>query len=535
LKISKDIILRFAGWKRWKGGRRMKITVYDGAETIGGNKIYVEESGRGVFLDFGMNFAKYNQYFAEFLSERSTRGIHDLIHLNLIPRLNIYRKDLTPSDLDISAYPELDVRAVLLSHAHVDHCGNIALLDERIPIVTSPVSIAILKAMRDSGSSGIGSEIAYFTVREPAEDDRVLKSSSTKVPYRGRDFVCTGEVSDSLLSFLCYRPGQESKQARKLEPGEVCQADEYSLPFDIKVCEVDHSIYGASAYIIYGDTAVAYTGDIRVHGKHAEKSREFVKEAKNASVLIIEGTRASRGEDVNESEEIVFQKCLKAVEESDGLVIADFSPRNFERLDTFKEIAEKTGRQLVVTAKDAYMLHAMECVDGVCRMDDVGIYRELKEKKGKWEELVVEEKWGDAYVDPFEIRKNPDGYILCFSFYELKHLLDIKPNGGAYIYSSSEAFSEEQEFDFLRLYNWLNEFGFRVYGFEMVLDEGKLKPQFIRGYHASGHASKSDLRWMIEKIDPDVVIPVHTENPDWFVENFENVETLKEGERFEVK
>jgi len=31
------------------------ITVYDGANTIGGNKIYVEDKGRGLFLDFCMN------------------------------------------------------------------------------------------------------------------------------------------------------------------------------------------------------------------------------------------------------------------------------------------------------------------------------------------------------------------------------------------------------------------------------------------------------------------------------------------------
>ena len=34
------------------------ITAYDVAEYIGGNKIFVEEGGRGVFLDFGKNFAK---------------------------------------------------------------------------------------------------------------------------------------------------------------------------------------------------------------------------------------------------------------------------------------------------------------------------------------------------------------------------------------------------------------------------------------------------------------------------------------------
>ena len=82
-----------------------------------------------------------------------------------------------------------------------------------------------------------------------------------------------------------------------------------------------------------------------------------------------------------------------------------------------------------------------------------------------------------------------------------------KPSNGTYIYSSSEAFTEEQEFDFLRLYNWLEYFNFRVYGFKMVFEGERPKPKFVRGYHASGHASKSDLMWVIEQIDPDVVIP----------------------------
>ena len=36
------------------------LTIYDGANTIGGNKIFVEEKGKGVFLDFGMNCIAYN-------------------------------------------------------------------------------------------------------------------------------------------------------------------------------------------------------------------------------------------------------------------------------------------------------------------------------------------------------------------------------------------------------------------------------------------------------------------------------------------
>jgi ribonuclease J len=31
----------------------VKITVFDGSSTIGGNKIYLEEGDEAVFLDFG--------------------------------------------------------------------------------------------------------------------------------------------------------------------------------------------------------------------------------------------------------------------------------------------------------------------------------------------------------------------------------------------------------------------------------------------------------------------------------------------------
>ena len=70
------------------------ITVHDGATSIGGKKIHVEEGGRGVFLDFGKNFAKSGAFFSEFLKERPGRGLNDAFFLDLVPKLNIYRKDL---------------------------------------------------------------------------------------------------------------------------------------------------------------------------------------------------------------------------------------------------------------------------------------------------------------------------------------------------------------------------------------------------------------------------------------------------------
>ncbi|NPV63608.1 MAG: MBL fold metallo-hydrolase [Methanotrichaceae archaeon] len=509
----------------------VSLTVYDGAHGIGGNKIYLEEGGKGVFLDFGKNFGKYGAFYEEFLKSRDTRGIHDLMYLDLLPKLNIYRSDLIPADLSISQYPTLNVAAVLLTHAHLDHCGNIGMLRKDIPVVASPESIVIMKGMQDAGISSLESDTAYFSPRQPS-DELGLYLSSAKMNYQGRDFCCIGEPCEALTNFLSCKPGQNGKNAKKLDPGKCCCFEDAALevPFEISAHPVDHSIFGAVAYILRGDTTVAYTGDFRLHGKKEQSTREFIRQAKEASVLITEGTRAGPSEGERTSEQSVEEACQEAVEESKGLVIADFSPRNFERLESFQEIARKTGRELVAMAKDLYMLHSLSCIGGSYSTEGLRIYQEIGDKsRRKWEQEVVQAEYGDRYVDHASIRKSPENYILCFSFFDMKHLLDIKPQGGTYIYSACEAFNEEMEIDFHRLWQWLQRFGIGSCGFSV--DE-KEELSFDGRYHASGHASGEDIAWAIEQIDPDWIVPVHTEAGAWFEERFENVVRIEEGKQY---
>ena len=178
-------------------------------------------------------------------------------------------------------------------------------------------------------------------------------------------------------------------------------------------------------------------------------------------------------------------------------------------------------------AKDVYMLHNLQCINGSCMTDGLRIYSEVMDKsKRKWEQEVVQTNYGDRYVNHEAIRDNPDNYILCFSFSDMKHLLDIKPNGGNYIYSSCEAFNEEMEIDFVRLWHWLKRFNINSCGFSV--DENGI-PCFEKCYHASGHVSGEDITWAIDQIYPDYIVPVHTEARDWFDRSFENVVLVDEG------
>jgi ribonuclease J len=50
-----------------------------------GNKIYLEENGKGVFLDFGKNFGKYGVFYEEFLKNRDTRCTFKLFKILFAP------------------------------------------------------------------------------------------------------------------------------------------------------------------------------------------------------------------------------------------------------------------------------------------------------------------------------------------------------------------------------------------------------------------------------------------------------------------
>ena len=68
--------------------------------------------------------------------------------------------------------------------------------------------------------------------------------------------------------------------------------------------------------------------------------------------------------------------------------------------------------------------------------------------------------------------------------------------------------------------------------FRIVEKDGEFKPNFMKGHYASGHASKKDISLAKETINPCIIIPVHTNNPSWFIDNFDKVVPVKEGYTF---
>jgi ribonuclease J len=499
--------------------KELRITVYGGAAgdgaagEIGGNKILLETGERTWFLDFGMGFGKAGYFFDEFLQPRSAVGLRDFLRLGLIPPLEgIYREDLTAHEPDLweryrthPSYRRVErLDGVLLSHAHQDHNGYIGFLQRETPLYTGLMTALIGKGMQDLGSG----EFSYVSPKE-VSDDGALKSV-TGVKQGRPHFICeTDEVItralEDLRSFFADHPGARTR----FEPAPTETADLEAS--GIRFFRVDHSIPGSGAFAI--DTPigwVGYTGDLRRHGHSKWRTEGFAQQLRELkpAVLIVEGTRLDDTPAIEEP--AVHEAARGVVKRETGLVIADFSARNIERLRTFRDIANELGRRLVVTMKDAYLLQHMHVIDAKIPAPDEEGLMILKTPRASsygWEKALLDTYSGHV-TDARAIRHRPGDFILCLSYWDIASLIDIEPDRGTYIYSASEAYDEEQKFDHLRLTHWLDHFGLTKVGGLPGAEQGP--------YHASGHIDGPGMQWLIETINPQKILPVHSQKLAWF-------------------
>ncbi|MEO0211239.1 MAG: exonuclease, partial [candidate division WOR-3 bacterium] len=240
-----------------------RLHILDGARTIGGTKMVLEEDRRGVILDFGLNYARFGLFFEEFLKPRAPRGLLDYILTGLLPPYrDLYRDDLFIDHPGLKDMPDLGIKieAALFSHPHFDHTGLAGFLRDDIPFYGSPGCALTLKASQDVHSE-TEREIGYTRPRYTEGWNAVKQKLAIWRPWR----VFADEVSDEFKEF--WRDFCVSKVKPEPTDAEPVGTDFRAGPFRIRSWPVDHSAPGAVAFGIETSAGwIVYTGDIRFHG-----------------------------------------------------------------------------------------------------------------------------------------------------------------------------------------------------------------------------------------------------------------------------
>jgi len=416
-------------------GSKTKITFHGGVGEIGGNKFLVEDLDTRIFLDFGMGFSERRKFYLEpWLSPRDERG---LLEFGMLPEIDgVYKFDNRPRTVD----------AIFLSHSHADHSAYVSFLKRDIPVYCGETTQIILKALNET---------------------------------RPKRF----ETDISNIQFRPFRTGQ------KIRVGSM----------EIEPYHVDHSVPGAYGFLVHtSEGSIAYTGDVRVHGRRCEMTEDFVQAARRSKplVLLSEGTNILGASVLGETE--VETKLDYVVSATEELVMADFSYSDIDRLNTFRNVAEKNGRLLAISMKQAHTLNELR-KDKKLRVPDVFndniiIYRKSKKRFYDWEEEILNR--GNV-KDASQVKSMQDKTILASSFSDMKELIDIRPRFGSnFILSTSEPYNEEQAIEFDKLTNWLDHFGLPLYHI-----------------HCSGHMMPNDMKKIAGTIAPRKIFPIHTEYP----------------------
>lgn len=438
-----------------------------------------------------MSFGRRGKYFEEFLNPRAANGIGDFLELNLIPNMKgIYREDLLKHQ---GLKPEKpDVQAVLLSHAHADHANYIAFLHEDIPIYCGKTCKYILEAVKEQTRREIENEVLDYKKRP------VFKST--------------------------YRDPPITRDFNTFRTGDKIKIDN----LEIEPCHVDHSVPGAYGFIIHtSEGSIVYTGDLRAHGAHKEMTEEFIKKSSREKpiAMITEGTRVDSGKTL-ESEDKVFDKSMKNLDENDKLSIVDFNFKDVDRFTTFYKIAKKLRRKLVISFKHACYLERYH-KDKKLKSPDSRDENILILKPKRMTGTYIDEDYTDFYIKKRlgysniiladEIRKKPMDYVVVLNFWYLNMLIDLKPKKGMYIHSLSEPFNEEMEISYERMVNWIMHYDMN----------------FIQS-HCSGHINGADLMNMIKTINPRELYPIHTEKPHLFKKLKTKTVMVKEAKEYKL-
>ena len=307
-------------------------------------------------------------------------------------------------------------------------------------------------------------------------------------------------------SYEIYKVSNEYMGKEYLKEPKIFKAEEEFFIGDIKITPYlcDHSAFDSYMFLLDCEgKKILYTGDFRSNGR---KSFEpLLRKLPKVDVLITEGTNLSNNKigKINLTEKGLEKKGIEILEGNDRPVFVLMAATNIDRIVTFYKIANATKRLFLL---DTYAGLITDTVGGNIpnprTFSNVRMFL-TNQNKYKILENYPKNKIGRKGI----VNSN---FMMCIRS-SMKQYLEKYPEGFSFegctlFYSMWEGYKKEKN----------------TKEFLEFMEEKGVK---IISLHTSGHADEKDFDKLIKKVEPKIIIPVHTENSEWF-KRYEKCEVI---------
>lgn len=293
-----------------------------------------------------------------------------------------------------------------------------------------------------------------------------------------------GEVSKGIAKILNDRisksPDIDSYNPDRIDNIKIFEVATPIVIGNIKVTPymVDHSAFDAYMFKIEADgKIVLHTGDFRTHGFKGKGVKALLeKHIEKVDVLVCEGTTLNRAEAKCETENDLKNRIKKVLEENKYVFVV-CSSTNIDRLAGICSVIPR-GKYCIC---DKYQLSVIDYV---------------RKRSGQRCSLYRFNKML-YYSENLYEKMNDRGFCMFVrcGHPEHKRIMEkYKDKNPVVIYSMWQGY----------------------------LEQDNIK-EFLDGYqrldmHTSGHADSDAIKMVIDTVQPETVIPMHTEVPENFLE-----------------
>jgi ribonuclease J len=331
--------------------------------------------------------------------------------------------------------------------------------------------------------------------------------------------VYLSKGADKSLSILRLFGRQDLLKGRDIHPNLISGRAERFGDVFVTPFEVNHSSPGCLAFLIEStNRTVFYSGDLRLHGRESRLFDDLRAglNGKRIDALLMEGTTLCGNRGKGMSEEELENKLIGEMANAPGLVFGLFSPLYLDRLKSFRNAAERSGRIFVPDLYTAYVMHMFQGEGFPSPAQDRGIPIFFNRgSRRRMQRSKLNSDFKNNKIMEEELLSSGKKYVLPARVSTFDLDFPNIPSESKFIYSLWSGYLEKPDWRILR---------------ERVRTAGD---RFVQ-CHTSGHIFPEDIKRFIEALKPEMLIPAHTTAPSAFKELHSNTRLLADGDMLRI-